>query len=63
MGTDASTSVVDATGRAHDVPNLYLTDASTFPSIGRAPFTETIMANSLRIAHAIVDAGKRGLQL
>lgn len=60
MGADASTSVIDASGRVHDVKNLYVADSSGFPSIGGAPFTETIMANALRVASRIVEAGARG---
>jgi choline dehydrogenase-like flavoprotein len=52
--------VLDATGRAHDVPNLYVADASGFPSSGGAPFTLTIMANALRVASGIVTRASRG---
>jgi choline dehydrogenase-like flavoprotein len=52
--------VVDATGKAHDVPNLYVADASGFPSSGGAPFTLTIMANALRVASHIVARASRG---
>jgi choline dehydrogenase-like flavoprotein len=36
--------------RAHDVDNLYITDASFFPSIGAVNPTLTIIANALRVA-------------
>ena len=32
MGTDPDDSVVDADGRSHDVPNLWICDNSVFPS-------------------------------
>ncbi len=34
MGADPATSVVDAHGRSHDHPNLFIADASVFPSTG-----------------------------
>lgn len=34
MGEDPQTTVVDANCRCHDHPNLYITDASVFPSSG-----------------------------
>lgn len=53
MGTDPDTSVVDASGRMHEVDNVYITDASTFPTFPGFNPTLTIMANSLRIARGI----------
>ena len=50
MGEDPKTSVLDRHCRAHAVENLYVTDASCFPSGGRVPFTATIYANALRVA-------------
>ncbi len=52
--------VLDPTGRAHDVPSLYVADASGFPSSSGAPFTLTIMANALRVASHIVTRASRG---
>jgi choline dehydrogenase-like flavoprotein len=60
MGKRAHDSVLDASGRAHDVKNLYVADASGFPSTGGAPFTLTIMANALRVASHIVRRAGRG---
>jgi len=56
MGTDRTTSVADPMGRAHDHPNLWITDASTFPTSGggEAP-SLTIMALALRAADAIAN--------
>jgi choline dehydrogenase-like flavoprotein len=34
MGADSRTSVVDSQCRSHDHPNLYVADASVFPSSG-----------------------------
>lgn len=55
MGTDPSRSVLDPSCRAHDVPNLYVTDGSFMPTSGGVPTTLTIMANSLRVAHVLRD--------
>ncbi len=59
MGHDPRDSVLDPTGRAHDVANLYVTDGSGFPSSGGAPFTLTIIANALRVASHIVARARR----
>ncbi|WP_412062738.1 GMC oxidoreductase [Rubrivirga sp. IMCC45206] len=50
MGTDPTASVVDATGRAHDLGNLYVADASVFPSSAATNPTLTIAANAFRVA-------------
>jgi choline dehydrogenase-like flavoprotein len=50
FGTDPATSVLNLDCRAHDVDNLYVTDASFFPSIGSVNPTLTIIANALRVA-------------
>jgi choline dehydrogenase-like flavoprotein len=55
MGDDPATSVVDAHGRAHDVPNLYIADGSIFVTGGSANPTATISALALRVGQAIAD--------
>jgi choline dehydrogenase-like flavoprotein len=55
MGSDPRTSIVDATCRAHDVPNLYVVDASVFPSSSEKNPTLTIMALASRTADIIAD--------
>ncbi len=50
FGTDPKMSVLDLDCRAHEVDNLYVTDASFFPSIGAVNPTLTIIANALRVA-------------
>jgi choline dehydrogenase-like flavoprotein len=50
FGTDPSTSVLDLDCKAHELDNLYVTDASFFPSIGAVNPTLTIIANALRVA-------------
>ncbi|MEL6807267.1 MAG: GMC family oxidoreductase [Pseudomonadota bacterium] len=55
MGDDPATSVVDAFGRAHDIENLFIADASVFPSSGggEAPAL-TIQALAVRLADRLV---------
>jgi len=55
FGHDPSTSVLDINCKAHDLDNLYVTDASFFPSIGAVNPTLTIIANALRVADIIRD--------
>jgi choline dehydrogenase-like flavoprotein len=53
FGADPATSVLDIDCRAHGIDNLYVTDASFFPSIGAVNPTLTIIANALRVADRI----------
>lgn len=53
FGIDPATSVLDVDCKAHELDNLYLTDASFFPSIGAVNPTLTIVANALRVADRI----------
>lgn len=55
FGTDPATSVLDLDCRTHEVDNLYVTDASFFPSIGAVNPTLTIIANALRVADILKD--------
>jgi len=55
FGTDPSTSVLDLDCKTHEVDNLYLADASFFPSIGAVNPTLTIIANALRVADKIAE--------
>ena len=50
FGTDPDTSVLDLDCKAHELDNLYVTDAGFFPSIGAVNPTLTIIANTLRVA-------------
>lgn len=50
FGIDPDTSVLDLDCRAHELDNLYVTDASFFPSIGAVNPTLTLIANALRVA-------------
>jgi choline dehydrogenase-like flavoprotein len=55
FGTDPTSSVLNLDCRAHELDNLYVTDASFFPSIGSVNPTLTIIANALRVAAHIQD--------
>ncbi|MFL2000052.1 GMC oxidoreductase [Microbacterium sp. A1-JK] len=50
MSSDPGDGVVDADGRSHDIPNLWISDNSVFPSSLAANPAPTIMAMSLRTA-------------
>jgi choline dehydrogenase-like flavoprotein len=53
FGTDPAASVLDVDCKAHELDNLYLADASFFPSIGAVNPTLTIIANALRVADSV----------
>jgi choline dehydrogenase-like flavoprotein len=54
MGNDPKHSVVDRYNRAHDVPNLWIVDGSSFVTAARQQPTATIQALAYRAAdHAI----------
>ena len=55
FGSDPASSVLDLDCRTHEVDNLYVTDASFFPSIGAVNPTLTIIANALRVADILKD--------
>jgi choline dehydrogenase-like flavoprotein len=55
FGTDPATSVLDIDCKAHGIDNLYVTDASFFPSIGAVNPTLTIIANALRVGDRICE--------
>lgn len=53
FGKNPHTSVLDPDCRAHEVPNLFVTDGSFMPTGGSAPYTWTIYANAFRVAEHI----------
>lgn len=53
FGKNPKTSVLDKNCKAHDLQNLYVTDASFMPTGGSVPYTWTIYANSFRVAEII----------
>jgi choline dehydrogenase-like flavoprotein len=54
MGRDPATSVIDAEGRCHDVPNLYVVDGSTMVTCAGVNPTSTIQAVALYIADGMI---------
>lgn len=55
FGTDPATSVLDPYCRAHDVENLFVVDASFFPSSAAVNPGLTIAAQALRVADHIIQ--------
>ena len=55
FGEDPKTSVLDLHCKAHDVQNLYVVDASFFPSCGAFNPSLTIAANALRVGDHILN--------
>lgn len=53
MGVDPATSVVDGSGRFHDLDNLYACDGSVFPTSSGFNPTLTIIAVAAKTAHGI----------
>jgi choline dehydrogenase-like flavoprotein len=60
MGNDPKTSVVDKFHKAHDVPNLYIVDGSSFVTGGRNHPTMTIEALAFRASDHIIREAKDG---
>ncbi|MEP6916642.1 MAG: GMC oxidoreductase, partial [Acidobacteriota bacterium] len=55
FGSDPRESVLDSYCRAHDVENLFVVDASFFPSSAAVNPGLTIAAQALRVADRIKD--------
>lgn len=55
MGSDPSSSVVDAAGCSHDLPNLWISDHSTFPSALSVNPVLTLCALALRSADHFLE--------
>jgi len=60
MGNDPATSVLNNYCQAWDVPNLYVTDASCFPTGGALGTTLTVMALTARASHHLATELKAG---
>jgi choline dehydrogenase-like flavoprotein len=54
FGRDPKTSALDTNCRSHEVDNLYVVDASFFPSSGAVNPALTIMANALRVGDHLI---------
>lgn len=55
FGENKYTSVLDKNCKAHELENLYVTDASFMPTGGSVPYTWTIYANAFRVAKYITN--------
>lgn len=55
MGQNAQDSVVNSYGQSHDVPNLFICDASVFVTSSGVNPTNTVMAIAARTADYIID--------
>ncbi len=58
MGADPADNVVDPWGRSHDLPNLWISDNSTFPAALAANPALTIMALALRSAEKFLEISR-----
>jgi len=54
FGSDPASSVLDLNCRAHEIDNLYVVDASFFPSCGAFNPSLTIVANALRVSDYLI---------
>jgi hypothetical protein len=59
MGEDPGTSVLDADGRFRGTENLYVTDASAFPTSGAVNPSLTIAAHALRVGERLANLAGR----
>jgi choline dehydrogenase-like flavoprotein len=60
MGQDPKTSVVNTMGQCHDVPNLFIGDASVFPAYPEKNPTLTNIALSWRMSEKLAEKLRRG---
>lgn len=60
MGTDPRTSVVNSFGQAHEVKNLFVTDASIFVTTSEKNPTITILALALRGSEYLAEEMRKG---
>lgn len=55
FGTDPATSVLDLNCKTHDLDNVYVVDASFFPSCGAFNPSLTIASNALRVGDHLLN--------
>ena len=55
FGNDPRSSALDQNCKAHELDNLYVVDASFFPSCGAVNPALTIMANALRVGDHLLE--------
>lgn len=61
IGTDPTKSVCNPWGQTHDIPNLFVSDGSLFPTSACANPTLTIVALVMRQARYLTEQLKQGL--
>ncbi len=59
MSVDPQDGVTNPWGRSHDIPNLFVSDGSLFPTSGAPNPTLTIVALAIRQADHIAEAMTR----
>ena len=60
MGTNPRESVVNTQGQSHEIPNLFIADASVFPAYPEKNPTLTNIALSWRTSELLVEKFRRG---
>jgi choline dehydrogenase-like flavoprotein len=55
FGTEPATSALDVDCKAHDLDNLYVVDASFFPSSSAVNPALTVIANALRVGDRLLE--------
>lgn len=60
MGNDPKKFVTNRFGQTHDVPNLYICDASVFPNCTDKTTTISILAFSLRASEYLLEQMRKG---
>lgn len=60
MGDDPKSSVLDRFGRSHDIPNLFIGDASVFPAYPEKNPTLTNIALSWRMSERLAELARKG---
>jgi choline dehydrogenase-like flavoprotein len=63
FGVDPKNSVLDLNCKAHELENLYVVDASFFPSCGAFNPALTIAANALRVGDHVINEVLRSNQI
>ena len=59
MGKDSKTSVLNGNNQAHEVPNLFVVDGSSFTTFPEKNPTLTIIALALRAADNMIELSRR----
>jgi choline dehydrogenase-like flavoprotein len=60
MGRDPKTSVVNLSGQSHEIPNLFIGDASVFPAYPEKNPTLTNITLSWRMSDHLIEKFRRG---